>query len=106
MILDVDIETVSNDRAQALSSYIAAPSETAVLMRLDVSRAMKDLSPRQKMICRLLAGGHTRTEIAEILDISRTFVSDEIASIRRVFERYHLDIYVSNSQGRRENNAR
>ncbi len=105
MILDIDIETVSNDRAQALSSYIAAPSETAVLMRLDVSRAMRDLSPRQKMICRLLAVGHTRTEIAEILGISRTMVSEEIASVRRVFKRYHLDVYVSNSKGRRGQNA-
>jgi DNA-binding CsgD family transcriptional regulator len=106
MDINLEIETVSYGTAGRTNGNILAPSETAALMRIDVDRAMRALSPRQQDVCRILALGHTQTEAGEFLKCSRTIISKEMSSIRRVFRRFHLDDYVTNTNERRENDVR
>ncbi|OQA87749.1 MAG: hypothetical protein BWY28_01909 [bacterium ADurb.Bin236] len=106
MNLDVEIETVSGEAIRTPGVEIYLPIESVVLIRIDVERAMRNLTPRQQDICRFIAAGRTQTEASQFLKCSRTVISKEIATIRRVFRRFHLDDYVTNTGGRSENNGR
>ncbi len=91
-MVEFDIETVSNEDARSRSEYF--DSENTTMMRLDVNRVVKTLSPKDQRICVLLSEGRTRTFIAQKLGKSRTAVSNDIARIREVFKRHKLQIYI------------
>ncbi len=63
-------------------------------LRLDLEKAARRLSSRQKRILELRLKRHAVKEIAELLNLSRSTVHDEIVRIRKLFESQGLRDYL------------
>ena len=65
-----------------------------VLLKVDLSRASKQLTPRQKELCRLLQEGYNMKEASKILKTPRTTLYDEVERIKTLFCKENLQDYL------------
>ncbi|MFH1374778.1 MAG: sigma-70 family RNA polymerase sigma factor [bacterium] len=74
----------------------AAPDPTnKVLLKADLSKAFRKLTPQQERLCRLIGdSGLTVTEASECLKTPRSTIYDEIERIRTIFEKEGLKEYL------------
>ena len=78
--------------AKSRGDSIPAPDEIAPTEQaLDIACAMANLSPAQRALCDLLSQELPMTEIADMLDRSRSTLYDEIKRIRKLFIDAGLD---------------
>lgn len=75
------------------TSFLA--SSSGRLLKMDLSKALCKLNPKQRKLCRLIYSGFLITEISEELKISRSKVYDEIIRIRKVFQKDGLKEYLN-----------
>ena len=61
--------------------------------RVDLARALGELTSRERQVADLLTQGYTVTAAADRLGLARSTVSDEVARIRQLFERRGLRKY-------------
>ena len=66
-----------------------------VELKIDLSKALQSLNPRQRKLCRLLKeDGLTIKEASEYLKIPRSTIYDELKRIRRIFMKGRLADYL------------
>ena len=66
-----------------------------VLLKADLSKAIRRLTPQQTKLCRLIGeDGLTVTEASECLKTPRSTIYDEIERIRAIFEKEGLKDYL------------
>jgi len=73
-----------------LGETLPSEGETDMALRLDIQDVMRELTPLQRRICRLLEEGYPVTEIAQALGKPRSTVRDEIKRIRNIFSQRGL----------------
>jgi len=79
------------------STATDAPSDglSQVLLKVDLSKALRKLTSQQQRLCRLLGeGGLTVKEASECLKTSRSTIYDEIERIRKIFRKEGLEDYL------------
>ncbi|MBW1732210.1 MAG: sigma-70 family RNA polymerase sigma factor [Deltaproteobacteria bacterium] len=69
--------------------------EDEVPLRVDVTKAVSELGPFQREVCKLLAQGYSIREVAARLGKSKSSIHREIGEIRRSFRDKGLDEYMS-----------
>lgn len=92
----VNYESLYIDDKEALS-----PEELSSLSRshkhglvLDVQRALAELPPEQRSICRALQDGLSQAEIARETGRSKTAICNEVRKLRETFEAWEFDEYL------------
>ena len=66
-----------------------------IQLKIDIPKALKELTPRQKKLCKLLGEkGLNIKEASEYLKTPRSTVYDELGRIRKIFEKEGLGDYL------------
>ena len=102
LALSIDMPLGTDDDSRTLMDEIdESASRNAPLhplgahLKIDISRALQKLSPRQRRLCRLLGeGGMTVKEISNCLKTPRSSVYDEMERIRTIFIKVGLEGYL------------
>jgi len=71
----------------SLEQLITSTHEHDLDLKLDIEAMLEKLSPRQKMICKMLMAGHTQEEVAKKLQCSQPTICREIQHVRFMFEK-------------------
>ena len=70
-------------------------SLTQIQLRLDLSKALQKLTPKQKKICQLLGEGDLNVkQVSECLKTPRSTIYDEIKRIQKIFINHNLEDYL------------
>ncbi len=81
------LDRLSEDESQASNLHIE--------LKIDISRTLKELTPQQRELCRLLGeGGLNIKEASEALNIPRGTVYEDIKRIKGIFEMAKLNEYI------------
>ena len=91
---DINIETISNEEARQLHGQTITTTEDEIAMKVDVERVMESLEPALREICRFLANGCSKTQIAAELNKSRAALEKDLLKIRQEFQRHGLEVYL------------
>lgn len=86
-------EMLSGGKATLADMIPDNRSSADVALRADVQSALRELTPLQQSICRLLSQGYPVKRLAETLGKPRTTVRDQIKRIKEVFFRRGLSDY-------------
>lgn len=92
--LACSLDETLNEGRSTLADLIPDDRDSVdVALQADVRSALRELTPLQQGICRLLSQGYPVKRLAETLGRPRTTVRDQIKSIKKVFFRRGLDDY-------------
>ena len=102
LTLSIDMPVGADDDSRTLMDEIedSASSQApfnllTTHLKIDISRVLQKLNPRQKQLCRLLGEeGMTVKEIGDHLKTPRGSVYDELARIRKIFIKDGLKDYL------------
>ncbi len=95
--LSMDAPVSEDNDAPTLGELIEAPealSPKSMELRLDISLALRKLSPRQRTILQLKARGVENTEISGELGVHRDTIQADIRRIRKLFTNAGLEEYL------------
>ena len=82
------------DPADQLLGECASPF-MELQLKIDLSKALQKLTPKQKKLCHLLKEeGFTIKQLSEYLKTPRSTVYDEIERIKKIFMREDLEDYL------------
>ena len=91
--MDVDESNGKKERILMVENHLAEEISAEDLPAA-MTRAMANLSFRQKQICRLLSEGMSQVEAGGKMNIPRTTLQEEIKRIREVFRDEGLEEYL------------
>jgi len=72
----------------SLEQLTTSPHEHNSDLKLDIEAMLEKLSPRQKMICKMLMAGHTQEEIVDATGFSIRTIRNEISKLKPVFHQF------------------
>ena len=86
LIEKVDEESISD---KPVNSFLE------IQLKIDLSKALQKLTPKQKKLCHLLGESELTTkQLSEYLKTPRSTVYDEIRRIRKIFMKENLEDYL------------
>lgn len=86
LIEKIDENTISDEPANPFME---------LQLKIDLSKALQKLTPKQKKLCHLLGeGGLTIKQVSEYLKTPRSTLYDEIKRIRKIFMKDGLEDYL------------
>lgn len=92
---DQDDRTLLDKIDEGMATDASSDRFSQVLLRIDLSKVLRKLTPQQKRLCRLLGEGElTVNEACECLRTPRSTVYDEIERIKVIFMKEGLHKYL------------
>jgi RNA polymerase sigma-70 factor (ECF subfamily) len=91
---DESSSTLADELDEAAGLCERRDATSRIELRLDLEKAVKSLTPRQRKICHHLCDGYSFTELSRILRTPRTTVHDEVRRIESHFKKRGLEDYL------------
>ena len=91
---DESSSTLADELDEAAGVCERCDATSRIGLRLDLGKAVKSLTPRQRKICHHLRDGYSVTELSRILKTPRATVYDELKRIRSSFAKRGLEDYL------------